>query len=153
MEKILPVLPVLPLVGLLINQLFSNKDEKPVYWASMLPVLGVGAGLLCVLLWAFWEETQILVYDGPVLYHARETELGINFLLDIYGFVYLVVSTAITAFIIQFSRTYMHRERGYKRFFNDVLFFYMGLLIILLANSVEILFIGWEILGVTYFFL
>ncbi|MCB0844015.1 MAG: hypothetical protein KDE26_12235 [Bacteroidetes bacterium] len=153
MEKILPVLPVLPLVGLLINQLFSNKDEKPVYWASMLPVLGVGAGLLCVLLWAFWEETQILVYDGPVLYHARETELGINFLLDIYGFVYLVVSTAITALIIQFSRTYMHRERGYKRFFSNVLFFYMGLLIILLANSVEILFIGWEILGVTSFFL
>lgn len=143
----------MPLGGLLFSQLFDNKEESVIYWSALLPVLG-GLGMFLFIAAAFLlNGATPLVFDGPVLYRVKETEFGINFFLDSYSLVYLLVSSAITTLIIRFSRTYMHRERGYKRFFSNVLFFYTGLLIILLANSVEILFVGWEILGVTSFFL
>jgi NADH:ubiquinone oxidoreductase subunit 5 (subunit L)/multisubunit Na+/H+ antiporter MnhA subunit len=153
MEQFLPILLILPLAGLIISQLFDNKEESVIYWLALLPVMGVLGILLSITSIFLINGAVPLVFDGPVLYQVKETEFGINFFLDAYSLVYLLVSTAITALIIRFSRTYMHRERGYKRFFSNVLFFYLGLLIILLANSIEILFVGWEILGVTSFFL
>jgi NADH:ubiquinone oxidoreductase subunit 5 (subunit L)/multisubunit Na+/H+ antiporter MnhA subunit len=47
----------------------------------------------------------------------------------------------------------MHREPGYKRFFNNTLLFYLGLNLILLAGNFETLFVGWEIIGASSFFL
>jgi formate hydrogenlyase subunit 3/multisubunit Na+/H+ antiporter MnhD subunit len=47
----------------------------------------------------------------------------------------------------------LHREEGYKRFFNTVLFFYLGYTIVVLSGNLETLFIGWEILGISSFLL
>lgn len=153
MEQLLPILPLLPLVGLIINQFIDNQEEASIYWTSLLPVLGAFFLLLYLTVLFFVNGAAPVIYDGPVLYHTKETEFGINFFLDSFGLVYMLVSTMITGLIIRFSRTYVHREKGYRRFFSNILFFYMGLTIILLAGSLEVLFIGWEVLGVTSFFL
>ena len=47
----------------------------------------------------------------------------------------------------------MHRESGYKRFFNTILFFYLGYNIAIFSGNLETLFIGWEILGISSFLL
>jgi NADH:ubiquinone oxidoreductase subunit 5 (subunit L)/multisubunit Na+/H+ antiporter MnhA subunit len=47
----------------------------------------------------------------------------------------------------------LHRESGYKRFFNTILFFNIGYSIIIFSGNMETLFIGWEILGVSSFLL
>jgi NADH:ubiquinone oxidoreductase subunit 5 (subunit L)/multisubunit Na+/H+ antiporter MnhA subunit len=52
-----------------------------------------------------------------------------------------------------YSRTYLHREAGYKRFFNTTLFFYLGYSITTLSGNLETLFVGWEILGISSFLL
>ncbi len=49
----------------------------------------------------------------------------------------------------RFSVTYLHREPGYVRFFLLMLFFGAGMQLMVLAGSVELLFIGWEIVGIT----
>ncbi len=153
MEQLLPLIPLLPMIGLIIIQFFDNKEEGAIYWTSLLPILGTFSILLLITFFSLFQGNIHLVFDGPVLYHAEETEFGINFFLDAFGLVYLLVSTGITALVIRFSRTYVHREKGYRRFFSNIMFFYAGLVIVLLAGSLEILFIGWEVLGVTSFFL
>ena len=52
-----------------------------------------------------------------------------------------------------FSRFYMHREDGFKRFFNTVLLFFLGYNIVIFAGNFETLFIGWEFLGICSFLL
>jgi NADH-quinone oxidoreductase subunit L len=47
----------------------------------------------------------------------------------------------------------MHRDEGYKRFFNTLLFFYLGYNFVIFSGNFETLFIGWEILGITSFLL
>lgn len=55
--------------------------------------------------------------------------------------------------ISTYSRYYLHREKGYKRFFNTVLFFFFGYNLAILSGNFETLFIGWEIIGISSFLL
>src|SRR5690606_15193887 len=48
-----------------------------------------------------------------------------------------------------FSVTYMHRERGYARFFLLTHLFAGGMLLLVMAGSVDLLFAGWELVGIT----
>lgn len=153
MESLLPILLIAPLVGLLVSYCFSNKDEKPIFWAT---TLGVAANFLSLLaITGFWvlHDFSSMFFHGPVLYHASETEFAINFFLDGYSLTYLMIATFLTLIVTVFSKSYIHREKGYKRFFNNLLFFYFGLVMVLLAGNLETLFVGWEILGLTSFFL
>jgi len=47
----------------------------------------------------------------------------------------------------------MHRDEGYKRFFNTILLFATAYSFIILAGNFETLFIGWEIKGIYSFIL
>jgi NADH:ubiquinone oxidoreductase subunit 5 (subunit L)/multisubunit Na+/H+ antiporter MnhA subunit len=47
----------------------------------------------------------------------------------------------------------MHRDQGYKRFFNTILLFAAGYNFIILSGNFETLFIGWEIKGLCSFLL
>ena len=73
--------------------------------------------------------------------------------MDRITLVYLLLGSLITFVITVYSRYYLHREEGYKRFFNTILFFYSGYNIIIFAGNIETLFIGWEILGISSFLL
>ncbi len=138
---------------MLIIQFFNHKDEKAIYWTAALGNIVTMITLTGITVMWLIDTFPTMIYQGPVLYQSKEAEFGINLFMDVYSYIYIFVTTAITAIIIRFSRTYVHRERGYKRYFSNVLFFYLGLLTILLAGNLEILFVGWEILGVTSFFL
>jgi NADH:ubiquinone oxidoreductase subunit 5 (subunit L)/multisubunit Na+/H+ antiporter MnhA subunit len=144
---------IIPLLSLLITQLFRNTDEKGIYWTAAIGNMVTMAILLGITTMWLLDTFPTMVFNGPVLYQSKEAEFAINLFMDVYSYIYIFVTTTITAIIIRFSRTYVHRERGYKRFYSNVLFFYFGLLTILLAGNLEILFVGWEILGVTSFFL
>src|SRR5690606_40058659 len=49
----------------------------------------------------------------------------------------------------RFSRSYLHRDPGYPRFFLLTLLFASGMLIIVMAGSIDLLFAGWELVGIT----
>jgi NADH:ubiquinone oxidoreductase subunit 5 (subunit L)/multisubunit Na+/H+ antiporter MnhA subunit len=153
MNYILSLLLIVPFISLLIGFSLDNRREGAIYWITF---LGVAINLLTVI-WTGvnWirNDFHYIQLDGPVLYYQGDTEFGINLFVDGYSLVYMLVATFLTLVIITFSRFYMHREKGYKRFFTNVKFFYFGLMVVLLAANIETLFIGWEILGVTSFFL
>ena len=59
----------------------------------------------------------------------------------------------LTFLITVYSRYYLHRETGYKRFFNTVWFFYLGYNLVVFSGNLETLFVGWEVLGISSFLL
>ena len=80
-------------------------------------------------------------------------EFFIDFRFDKITAVYALVGSILSFLVTVYSRTYLHREKGYKRFFNNTLFFYIGYNIVVFAGNMETLFIGWEILGIASFLL
>ena len=48
-----------------------------------------------------------------------------------------------------FSNRYLHREPGYNRYFVLLAMFVTGMLLVALAGNVEVLFVGWEFVGLS----
>ncbi|MBK9165908.1 MAG: hypothetical protein IPM24_00420 [Bryobacterales bacterium] len=62
----------------------------------------------------------------------------------------MLLLTALLAGIIgAFSRTYMHREPGYFRFFFCLHLFAFGAMIAFAAGNLDLLIVGWELVGLS----
>lgn len=62
---------------------------------------------------------------------------------------FALFSAALVGLIGAFSRRYLHLERGYLRFFLLLALFGAGVEIVVLAGSLDLVFFGWEIVGLT----
>lgn len=58
-------------------------------------------------------------------------------------------SSLLTALIARFSRTYLHKEPGYIRFFALLGVFATGTQLVALAGALELFFAGWELVGIS----
>ncbi len=150
---ILYVLLIVPAIALVLGFALPNKSEKALYLVSVASVVINMITLLAVgFLWyRVGFDPQFL--KGPLVFNSEEIKFSISLYLDGYSYVYLLLATYLTGIIVVFSKNYIHREKGYKRYFNNIKFFYLGILIVLLAGNLELIFVGWEIIGVTSFFL
>lgn len=143
----------IPLVGFVLSILVPENQEKIL---SRVAFFTAGLNLLSVLIFlVFWaiQGFEALNLKEIVLYRSDNFEFLVDFFFDRVGAVYVVIGAMLTFLITFYSRYYLHRESGYKRFFNTVLFFYLGFNITVLAGNFETLFVGWEILGLSSFLL
>lgn len=84
---------------------------------------------------------------------AGDYRIGITFLLDGYS-LGLAVLVAFIAFLsIRFSINYLHRESGFRRFFMLLSLFNCAMLLIVLAGNAPLMFIGWELAGLSSYLL
>jgi NADH-quinone oxidoreductase subunit L len=102
--------------------------------------------------WA-WQGFPTLNIKEVELYHTTGYSFLIDFYFDRITATYYLVGSLLTFLITVYSRYYLHRERGYKRFFNTIQLFYMGYNITIFSGNFETLFLGWEILGISSFLL
>lgn len=153
MKDIIHLFLLIPIAGFVFSMIAHRKQERLI---SIIAFFTVGLNLVLSLFFtAYW-----IFKGGPSLNfidYSLYAENDYNFFLDFYfdrvSATYLVVGNIIVFLVTIFSRYYMHKESGYKRFFNTVLFFYTGYVITVLSGNFETLFIGWEILGVSSFLL
>ncbi len=150
---ILPILVCIPIVAMLLIFFSSNKKEKYISGVSIFSsVLHAMLTMSLIIIWVF-NGRKFMLFHGIDLYNTGETHFSIDFYFDRVSAFFLAVSTFLVLIVNVFSKYYMHRERGYKRFYDNILFFFAGINIIILSGNFETLFIGWEIIGVTSFFL
>src|SRR5262249_13716776 len=60
-----------------------------------------------------------------------------------------ILSFVLCGTIAAFASRYMHRERGYTRFFVLYALFVVGMVLTSLAGTIETLFAGWELVGLS----
>ena len=153
MERILELLIVWPFAAFLIALFLPKENEKLIsgftFW-----MIGIH----------FFTILGLIIYWGTQGFHSvnlKEFSIyeshNMNFFIDFYfdhvTAVYCLVGAMLTFLVTTYSRIYLHRESGYKRFFYTILFFYAGYTLAVFAGNLETLFIGWEILGLTSFLL
>ena len=74
---------------------------------------------------------------------SHERGIAIEFLVDRLSLAFATLSAAIAGVVSAFSNRYLHRERGYNRYFVLLAMFVTGMLLVALAGNVEVLFVGW----------
>ena len=109
----------------------------------------------CFIFIIYWiiQGSAILDIKHIVLYKSTEFEFFIDFYFDKTSAVFAIVGSTITLLVSIFSRYYLHRDEGFKRFFNALLLFFLGYNLVVFSGNFETLFIGWEILGFCSFLL
>jgi NADH-quinone oxidoreductase subunit L len=153
MQQLLQFFILLPLAGFVVSLLLPRKKEPVV---SLTAIYTIGIHFLGFLVFAAWwllNGPAVLDIKHAVVFKTTDFEIFIDFYFDKITFVFALVGGLLTFLVAVFSRYYLHREEGFKRFFNTILFFYLGYNIIIFSGNFETLFVGWEILGLTSFLL
>jgi NADH-quinone oxidoreductase subunit L len=153
MSHLLQLFIIIPIIGFFISLLVPKKKEKTL---SNLVLATVGVHLMGIMGFViYWGINQFPTLDIKhlVLYKSADFEFYIDFYFDKITAVYAFVGSILVFLVAVFSRSYMHRDEGFKRFFNTLLFFFIGYNVVVFAGNFETLFVGWEILGLTSFLL
>lgn len=142
----------LPLLGLLLI-FFFGTTEKKVAAISFWMTHAMGASIFALLI--AWAQGGFNVHDFEwfTLYQQGSYRFPILFYLDEISATYLFCTWVIFSIIVRYCRYYLHREAGYKRFFLTIFGFAFGLNTVILSGSIDILFAGWEIVGISSFLL
>lgn len=153
LEHLLHFFILIPLFGFIISLFIPGKKETLISWTTF-SVVGLHFFFALAFV-AYWilQGAEILNLKELVLYESSEYSFFVDFYFDKITAVYLVVGALLTFMVTLYSRYYLHRESGYKRFFNTILFFYFGYNLAIFSGNLETLFIGWEILGISSFLL
>ncbi|SMF95206.1 Proton-conducting membrane transporter [Methylomagnum ishizawai] len=152
MNSLLVACQFLPLLGWLLIFVLGSSERRVAnisFWATH----AMGAAILGLLAtWAF-EGFPAHEYLWVTLYEQAEYHFHILFYLDPVGAAYLFCTWVIFSVIVRYCRYYLHRELGYKRFFLTIFGFVFGLNMVILSGSLDMLFAGWEIVGIASFLL
>lgn len=143
----------IPLAAFFTLLFFQNKQEKTV--ARIVLLTKVIYIILSVGFAAAWfiNDRTVLSIKLATLYKSDDFVFAIQFYYDEITAVFSVVGSLIFFLVATFSRYYMHRDEGFKRFFHIILLFSAGYNLIIFSGNFETMFIGWEIKGFCSFIL
>jgi len=110
-------------------------------------VLSLGGALVAAALYAAGHPAGEIVLGNWVA--VGSYTVPVVFLVDGLSVAFGVLAAATSALAARFSRTYLHREPGFLRFFMLIGLFATGAQLVSFAGAFDLFFAGWEIVGVS----
>jgi NADH-quinone oxidoreductase subunit L len=151
------LIPILPLLGFLLNGLFGKRLAKPVINA-----IAVGSVLLAFL-WVVKTLNALGAFTGGLEQTYQEhyytwiqsgaLNISVDFAIDRLTAVMLMVVTGVGTLIHIYAVGYMAHEGGYYRFFAYLNLFMFFMLTLVLGANFLLLFVGWEGVGLCSYLL
>ena len=143
----------LPLVSYILSLIPGKHHEKTISWGTFTSVLlHLTFAIVFIVIWGV-DGFQNLSHREWVLYQTDGYMFYIDFFFDRTTATFLIMGSFLTSLVTVYSRYYLHRESGYKRFFNTLLLFFFGYNLVIFSGNLETLFTGWEVLGISSFLL
>jgi NADH-quinone oxidoreductase subunit L len=148
----------LPLAGAILNRLFGARLGKKAVAALACGSVAVAFALAAA---SFVELAGLDPNARRILLHVYEIlsvgnfSVGFDLLLDPLSAVMINVVTGIGLLIHIYSSAYMEEEDDfhYARYFSYLNFFVFSMLTLVLAANFLVLFVGWELVGVSSYLL
>ncbi len=79
----------------------------------------------------------------------QDYHFSVVFILDMLSLPFVILSFLLCGTVGSFAKVYMHRESGFNRFFVFYAMFVLGMTITSVAGTIETLFCGWELVGLS----
>jgi len=150
---------LLPLCGFVLMIFFGKRLPRQGDWLST-SVIAVSLGMAVVILAAkigsYGGETLTLNFTWVDLHNVPligPLPIVLGVAVDNLTAVMLVVVTLISTLVHLFSIGYMHGDIRYSRYFAYLGFFSFSMLMIVLANNLFLLYVGWELVGISSYLL
>lgn len=154
MLQLIALVPLLPLIGFLINGIGNKSIPK-----SLVGIIGSGMMLLSFIisLGIFFElknsEVSAHTFTFFEWIKAGNFDLSFSFLVDPLSSLMLLIVTGVGFLIHVYSIGYMHDDEGFAKFFAYLNLFVFFMLLLVLGANYAIMFIGWEGVGLCSYLL
>ena len=146
---------LLPAVPLAVSLMILNLGPSRRAEAGTLAILGQ-IGALALAVTAFLPTLQApgwRAFQNFTWFTFGGNALRIGWVLDPLGAAMLVMITSVGLCIFIFSIGYMADDRNFSRFFAYLSFFSAAMLGLVIANSLLLLFVCWELVGLASYLL
>jgi NADH-quinone oxidoreductase subunit L len=154
MLQLIALVPLLPLIGFLINGIGNKSIPK-----NLVGIIGSGVMLLSFIisLGIFFElrGSEITAHTFTFFdwINVGNFNLSFSFLVDPLSALMLLVVTGVGFLIHVYSVGYMHHDEGFAKFFAYLNLFVFFMLLLVLGANYAIMFIGWEGVGLCSYLL
>jgi NADH-quinone oxidoreductase subunit L len=147
---------LLPLLGAALNGLTNPRLPRPI-------VAGIGVGsvvgsfalsLLAFLRLSALPSAQRVLVDRVYTWMPiGDLRADVAFQVDALSAVMILVVTGVGALIHLYSVGYMAQDRGFQRYFAYLNLFVFAMLVLVTADNLLLLFLGWEGVGLCSYLL
>ncbi len=155
--SLLPLIVLLPIAGFAITALIGRRLGKQAHW---IPVLAVAAAWVIAMAAAYGALTGAEPFGEhgyEVTYFewipAGSFVVDVGFVVDQLTACLLIVVTTIGLLVHIYSIGYMSHDPGYWRFFAYLNLFMFSMLLLVLADSWLVVFVAWELVGLSSYLL
>jgi NADH-quinone oxidoreductase subunit L len=156
MDKLIAYIPLFPLVGFIILSLFGRKMPKPA-------IATIGAGTVCLAAIITIILGISFLQSPPAggAYHqlvwswfsVGELSVDIGLRVDALTLVFIFIITFVGALIHVYSAFFMRHDGDYARFFASMNLFVCSMLLLVMADNLVLMYLGWEGVGLCSYLL
>lgn len=153
MLNLLPLIPAFPLLGFAV--LFATAGLLPKRWITTIGVgsVGISAFLALIVMFVFLGAPQPYTKIVWTWMAVSGFAPHIGFYLDALSGLMMLVVAFVSFLIHLYSAEFMSSDEGYSRYFAYMNLFVASMLVLVLADNLLFLYLGWEGVGLCSYLL
>jgi NADH-quinone oxidoreductase subunit L len=156
MSTIIALIPAIPFLSFLILALFGHKLSRRVAGIIGAGSIGIIATLTIIMaIWFLNSLPDVKSYSVTIWewINAGNLKVDISLSLDSLSLVFCFVITFVGFLIHLYSIEFMSKDEGFTRFFAYMNLFIGSMLILVLADNILLMYLGWEGVGLCSYLL
>ena len=156
----LPLIPLFPLIGFLINAALGRRLPKNVSGLVATGAMGLSFGVSTAAVWRLLQLEPVggvRAFEDTVFtwISSGGLDVPLTFRLDPLSALMILIVSGIGSLIHLYSTAYMHEESDaeFARYFSYLNLFAAFMLVLVLGANFPVMFIGWEGVGLCSYLL